>query len=115
MKVLSVSKLLVLAGSLVACACSGTVDPQSEQRISRAQFGDDWPFTVTEGLLRCDRGTFVVFVANGKTYAINGSAKGAANREGYVDFESIWRPDETPGLKVSISPVIEAGLKLCQK
>ena len=42
--------------------------------ISRAEMGDDWPFTVENGELRCDRDR-VTFHTDGKMYALNGAAK----------------------------------------
>ena len=49
-------------------------------QITRADYGDAWPFTVEAGEVRCmnSRGPGsgdVVFIANGTTYAINGTAK----------------------------------------
>ena len=42
--------------------------------VSREDMGDEWPFTVESGELRCDRDR-VTFHAEGNVYALNGVAK----------------------------------------
>lgn len=85
--------------------------------ITRANLGEQWPFTVEQGEVRCLNSTGtglgeVVFIAEGTTYAINGPAK---SRKIYADIATIWRDDPSyPGLKVSIGPIIDLGLKLCR-
>lgn len=86
--------------------------------ISKSMFGDKWPLSVEDGVVQCRYGSHVVFVAGGKVYAVNGIASGAmkAGKEDYVDIREIWVDDARPGhegLKISITPVIDAGLKLC--
>lgn len=76
--------------------------------ISRAQMGDAYPFTV-DGELRCIAPNSVVFVANGTTYGVNGTAKG----KGHPPVDPIWRDDANGG-KVNISSVLQQGLDLCQ-
>ncbi len=82
--------------------------------IHKDDFGDEWPFTVEDGIVACERGSMVVFRASGKTYAVNGTARGFIEEAGYVDFEEIWR-DDPSGIfpKVDISPIIGMGLDLC--
>ena len=59
--------------------------------ISQAAFGDRWPLTVSKGTLMCDRSRrpriAVVFEADGKWYAVNGTAKDA----GYPPIDPIWK------------------------
>lgn len=43
-------------------------------RVNAADFGDDWPLTVSEGVLRWEPPDAVVFVAEGKEYGVNGIA-----------------------------------------
>jgi hypothetical protein len=48
---------------------------------------------------------------DGKTYAANGTAKDHGN---YLDIDPIWAPNpDVSGLKIDISPVIDAALALC--
>lgn len=72
---------------MVGCG-DGSDDGSIE--IAKPQYGAEWPFTVESGRLRCDPGSHVVFVADGTAYAINGSAKGAAARNGYANVDAIW-------------------------
>lgn len=101
----------------------------STKHISKQDFGESWPFTVDSGTLACTSGGIVTFTANGNRYAVNGTASAA----GHPDIEPIWAmnwtmieemaealditPDEAVEqlgpIRISISPIIKAGLKLC--
>ena len=87
----------------------------SEVKITKQEFGAKWPLTVDEGILACKgRGGVgeVIFMANGKTYAVNGTAKSAKK---YIPIDEIWADNPSvSGLKKDIGPIIERGLKLCQ-
>ena len=50
-------------------------EPSSTSVIEKSEFGDEWPFTVSAGLLSCE-GSAVTFEADGTTYALNGTARG---------------------------------------
>lgn len=103
----------------------------SAGEISQKDYGDKWPFTVEKGDLAC-RNNAVFFVVNGTAYAVNG----VASAQGYNDITPIWR--ENPELlefakqvakkenrslvdvqkemgisRVNISPILNAGLELC--
>ena len=87
----------------------------NEAKISRQEFGTDWPFTVDEGLLTC-KGSGgvgeVVFTAKGASYAVNGVAKGTKR---YRPIEDVWAENPSlPGTKKNIGPIIERGLRLCR-
>lgn len=60
---------------------------QPERVISRADFGEEWPFTVESGTLRCSGSGAVTFTTEGATYAVNGTAStvGAG-----IAIEPIW-------------------------
>jgi hypothetical protein len=92
----------------------------SEVKISKQQFGNDWPFTVDEGLLACKiRGQVgntivgeVIFTVGEITYGINGIAKGTNK---YAAIENIWSDNQSlPGTKKNISPIIQKGVELCK-
>ncbi len=96
--------------------------------ITDADYGEDWPFTVSEGLLKCSQNE-VTFVSGGVAYAVNGSAKAA----GFADIEPIWKYDikmleelagvydktveemkvEAP-MRINIGAIIKTGLELCK-
>jgi len=78
--------------------------------ISRDEYGENWPFTVDRGRLECWRGPAAVFVADGTVYQLNGVAK----QMGHAPIDPIWRDNPAiPGTKISLGPVIQRALKLC--
>lgn len=83
-------------------------------------FGDKWPLTVPYVVAHCQGITVAgralkvatVDAPDGKTYAANGTAK---DHGSYPDINPIWAPHPTvSGLKIDISPVIDAALALCK-
>lgn len=87
----------------------------NEVRITKQEYGGAWPFTVDEGVLAC-KGSgglgAVVFTVNGRTYGVNGIARGGKR---YEDIDQIWaNHPSNPGAKKNMSPITERGLKLCQ-
>lgn len=82
--------------------------------MTQAEFGDKWPFSVSEGTLRCEGSGgagAVTFEAGGKVYGVNGTAKG----RGLPGIEPIWLDDSSGlGLKKSVGPIIDRGLQLCR-
>jgi hypothetical protein len=84
------------------------LSPSKSERVTRAQFGDEWPFTVDGGVLRRYPIGGVTFKANGTEYAVNGLAKG----QGFKDVKEIWADDPETGLRKNIGPIIDRGLEL---
>lgn len=94
----------------------------SKNVITAEDFGARWPFTVSSGELVCKKPGAVIFIANGKRYAVNGLAM---SDDRNVDINEIWKEDtesETAkalierGLKppkIGISAIISRGLELC--
>ena len=92
-----------------------------EREIHAKEFGDQWPFVVRQGVIKCERirpagytGVpieIVTFKAPGlnKTFALNGMA----SSRGYERPDDIWLDAEPPGGKMDIAVLIEAGLSLC--
>ena len=79
-----------------------------------------WPFTVSEGTLRCRLSYRVTFTSGGVEYALSGAAKKAAQFGdiddilpdgpiGYVDIGDVRQPVKTGP---SIEPVLSRGLDL---
>ena len=91
-------------------------DPYLNERlIDKKSFEGEWPFTVKEGVLRCDvtgQDKALSFNAlNGSTYALNDAA------EAYSSKGSLgWQPITTASIKSTdsnIDDVIKSGLTLC--
>jgi hypothetical protein len=83
--------------------------------VTRAEYGEDWPLTVARGILSCHStgGGAVVFTApDGTVYWVNGHG---STVPGAKDIEPIWRDSPEPYIpKVSIGPLIDRGLELCE-
>ena len=82
-------------------------------------FGDEWPLTVPYAVVHCEtisaggriQQVTTLDAPDGTTYAANGTAKDHGD---YADIDPIWAPDpDVDGLKINISPVIDAALELC--
>lgn len=104
--------LLLMTASCAGSGESGQSEAPSpsERQVSRAEFGEAWPFTVDEGYVDCLPAQAAVFKANGTTYAINGLA-----RSRYPAVDPIWRDNpEIPGTKVSIGSMIDLALEQCK-
>lgn len=105
-----VALAVLLTVLLPSCGSVDTTGEAEGSRVNEADYGGDWPFTVSSGRLRCESGSAVVFATGGNEYAVNG----AASSQGYPDIDPIWRDNpDIPGTKVNISPLIDDGLELC--
>lgn len=85
--------------------------------ISKEQLGEDWPFTTEEMHLSCLAGGAVVVmdVETAEMYPVNGVAIGQSKRNAMKPLSDIWLDDpEIQGAKISVSRIIESGLKLCK-
>ncbi|ASN71763.1 hypothetical protein 3S12_30 [uncultured Caudovirales phage] len=103
-----------LLGLLLASPLALAAPPKL---ISAEEFGTDWPFTTEEMHLQCLPGNAVVVTdpETGRMYGLNGPANAKARQLGLEPLNDVWAESKsTPGLKQSVGPVIEAGLKLCR-
>lgn len=82
-------------------------------KVTQSEYGDRWPFTVTEGELDCLNRADVVLRVNGEVYAINGTARNKTAE--YKDLGEIWRdqPDHSEGKVPIPSEMIERGRAIC--
>jgi hypothetical protein len=101
--------------TLTACGNAGS-DPQ-EKEVSRAEMGAAWPLTVDSGTLRCEGSGgagAVFFEHDGRTYTVNGTAKGAnPNMPNIVEIWATRDMEGITGIRMDISPLIQKGLSLC--
>lgn len=94
--------------------------PTATVKVTSAEFGKKWPFLVSGGVIGYEpllvgrqKLALLTFESGGKTYALNGLAKGRSKERGYLDIVAIWKDDpEIPGVKMDISPITQRGLKL---
>ena len=87
------------------------------REIHQKDYGDAWPLTVSEARLFCD-GNMVFVRVDDIYYPLNGRAKSQlrTRRPAWIvrDLKDIWKfrvPEFD--LRVSISPLIDDGLILC--
>lgn len=137
--------LIVSILSAFLISCSSPSDQSSSQRVQESEeivsstekkltaldFGEKWPFTISEGIVKCTGYGGVVFEANGKVYALNGTAKMHSEEYGYANVEEIWAVDEKMvqamkengyskeeierlKTRINIGPIIGAGRELCE-
>ena len=131
-------RLIIPAMCLALLSCSSSPQrnaPHPKNFISKVQFGDKWPLTVDSATLNCTilnpkgytgpKLTAVTLEANGSAYAVNGIA--ISHRLGkdiapiVATGAPIWVTDPQTNEKVNvgppkmdISPILNAGLKLCE-
>ncbi|RKZ46300.1 MAG: hypothetical protein DRR16_29885 [Candidatus Parabeggiatoa sp. nov. 3] len=83
--------------------------------LKQTEYGENWPFSVSEGVLECFPPGIITFKVKDKTYAVNG----LASSRGYLKIDDIWRntptilEQDTSNKKVELSPIINKGLELC--
>lgn len=105
---------LAIAGLLLAATAAAAANIEL---VSADDYGQDWPFTLEEVHLLCMDGNAVVASdpENGRMYPLNGAANAKAGRLALEPLTPIWREDPAlPGTKLSVAPIIERGLVLCQ-
>ena len=80
----------------------------TEKKVTKEQFGKDWPLLVGFGSIISDNGS-IVFSHGESAYALNG----VASSRGYDPIDIIWAPNpEIKGAKKSLGAMIEYGLGL---
>lgn len=115
-RLLALVALLLAVCSLAACdetsgSRQGASKPASTRvNVSRAEYGDAWPLTVSEAQLELIDGFYAVVHANGRVYAMNGTARSVAYKYGWGDIYDIWREGDFG--RVPISPLLDRTLAL---
>lgn len=111
-RVLKMPRTLIAIGLFATVGCTTDTPTSDGIRVTQTEYGARWPFTVTDGTLRCytDRTRqFVVFdTGNGIQYGLNGAARGVG---GFPDSKAIMKPDT---FGVHLQPLIDRGLTLCR-
>lgn len=81
-----------------------------EQKLTADDFGEEWPFTVEEGILSFANNA-VRFRVDRTTYAVNGTATMTGR---YKEIEQIWAADQAmykslaEALKITVDEVVKS-------
>ena len=75
--------------------------------ISQAEYGDQWPFAIQQGRLRCEGTGAVIFTARGKDYGVNGMAG-----QRYASITPVRKSTGDPSIDIGF--IISRGLTLCK-
>lgn len=103
--------IVVFIVGLVAWIALTNDDSSHTKAVTRGDYPATWPLTVDAGTLECIDGGKVTIKIGSIRYALNGTARTDNTLE---PVDPIWADDpHTPGLKLSIGPLIADGLKLC--
>jgi hypothetical protein len=100
--------LWLLLALLSSCGPGG-------QEVTKAEYGDAWPFSVDQGTLICESSSggllhSAVFRTGEEEYALNAVAEG----RGYPSVEPIWRnKPQYPGVKTDLAPLVDRALQQC--
>ena len=97
-------------------------DPSVRGRVTKSDFGNAWPLTVTAGTLGCQNppspGAVTFTTDDGTVYWLNGTAGDIAAKQGWRDVRPI-RAKARHGLfarrRKDIGVLIDAGLRLCPR
>ena len=104
----------VLMAALVLLSGCGA-DEKSE-RVSSKDYGESWPFTVDAVDLLCVDASpkALARTADGKVYALNGSARTIAKERGWLDGFEITKPNPSmPTIKMDYSDIVQRARNLC--
>lgn len=109
--------LVVFLFFTVACRTSDA------KTIKQSDYGEKWPLTVPEATLLCKGWGSVYVYVNERYYPVNGLAESQQMIDTYIgkpiyNLQDIWAFDPVYGpeygLRISIGPLIDDGLKLCK-
>jgi len=106
------------SASDLAAPISSAVPPSADSRsqvLKWSYFGDAWPLSVPEATVSCRGASAVVLTVEGKDYAVNGSALTQYKSMATIRDDGLWKDAESgAGTKISIGPIIDIGLGLCE-
>jgi hypothetical protein len=106
--------LLFLAISVIFLSC----ETSKTLKFKKIDYGVEWPYSVNEIEIYCNGYDELYFKAdNGKTYPLNGTAKGSSRSNSEIsDIQEIWL--DNPNLIGTKIPYpqefITKGLSLCE-
>lgn len=104
--------VVVIAGIIWHATSEGGAEKTHHRLVSQTDYPGTWPLTVDGGILWCDNGALTITINNvGDSYSLNGTAAATGFNK---PLDPIWADDpRSPGLKMSIAPLIADAQKLC--
>ena len=103
----ALASLLGLVVGFLSVTSVLTERPLEGIEINHAEYGDQWPFAIQQGRLRCEGAGAVIFTARGKDYGVNG----IAGRR-YASIKPVRKSTDDPSF--DIGSIISRGLTLCK-
>lgn len=109
---------VVLTGLALLSGCSS----DESKRIARADYGEDWPLTVSSATIHCERIDSIrvpVWIeVGGEKFAVNGTAHTYLGEPTSGTGDAIWKirrllSDKSQTWRISVHSLIDAGLALC--
>jgi hypothetical protein len=104
MKEGSVGLSRILVSAAVVFTVSSCATPDNLRSVTQQEFGDQWPFTVSEGTLACYQNAVTFKTTTGLIYGLNGTAK---SRQ-YPGPEVIWRVSHVGEVPTIVDRLTEA-------
>jgi len=104
---LTLASLLGLVVGFLSVAALLPEHSREGIEISQAEYGDQWPFAIQQGRLRCEGAGAVILTSRGKDYGVNG----IAGRR-YASIKPVRKSTGDPS--IDIGPIISRGLTLCK-
>lgn len=104
--------------TLILTLSFGASAAEKSKEIDGTSYGDKWPLTFEKAKVSCVNRVyaFVYDINTDDRYPLNGMAKDAV-KSGKMEgsnLDDVWKDDpDYEGVKISISPLIEAANALC--
>jgi hypothetical protein len=105
-------RCLIIPVLLAVAGCGG----DSSETVSHTEYGEKWPFIHETVDLLCQEGppSALVRTEDGKLYALNGSARSRALKNGWLDGRLLSKPNvSVPGTTMDYSEITVRAMKLC--
>lgn len=106
----------VIVGSAFALLISGCGASDDGLKVTQAEYGEAWPFTVDSLVLLCDENPpkALAKTIDGKVYALSGSAKSKAKEHGWLDGYTITKPSKwVPSVPMDYSDIVQRAQGQC--
>lgn len=110
-------KRMLFWGIVLATFASGACGANEKtQKVSSMEYGGAWPFTVESVDLLCfgPSPKALARTSDGTVYALSGSARSQAKKNGWSDGQDITKPNPTmPSIKMDYSDIVQRAQALC--